>query len=53
MLNIVLVAGSSRRDSQSAKVARFLQQRLIELDLAHLRPKKRARYLGEAAEVPV
>ncbi len=34
MLNIVLVAGSSRRDSQSAKVARFLQQRLIELDLA-------------------
>lgn len=26
---------------------------LIELDLAHLRPKKRARYLGEAAEVSV
>lgn len=34
MLNIVLVAGSSRRDSQSAKVARFLQQSLIELDLS-------------------
>ncbi|MBB2496345.1 NADPH-dependent FMN reductase [Aquipseudomonas ullengensis] len=33
MLNIVLVAGSSRRDSQSAKVANFLRQRLIELDL--------------------
>lgn len=33
MLNIVLVAGSSRRDSQSAKVAHFLRQRLIELDL--------------------
>ena len=26
---------------------------LIELDLAHLRPKKRARYLGEAVEVPL
>lgn len=31
MLNIALVAGSSRKDSQSAKVARYLQQRLIEL----------------------
>ncbi|CAE6919924.1 NADPH-dependent FMN reductase [Pseudomonas marincola] len=31
MLNIVLVAGSSRANSQSAKVARHLQQRLIEL----------------------
>jgi len=31
MLNIALVAGSSRQDSQSGKVARFLQQRLIEL----------------------
>ena len=31
MLNIALVAGSSRSNSQSAKVARFLQQRLIQL----------------------
>ena len=31
MLNIALVSGSSRRDSQSAKVARYLQQRVIEL----------------------
>lgn len=33
MLNIALVAGSSRRNSQSAKVAAFLRQRLIELNL--------------------
>ncbi|MBD9483820.1 NAD(P)H-dependent oxidoreductase [Pseudomonas sp. PDM14] len=33
MLNIALVAGSSRRNSQSAKVAGFLRQRLIELGL--------------------
>lgn len=31
MLNYVLVAGSSRADSQSAKVAGFLRQRLIDL----------------------
>lgn len=31
MLNIALIAGSSRNDSQSGKVARFLRQRLIEL----------------------
>ena len=31
MLNIALVSGSSRADSQSAKVARYLQQRAIEL----------------------
>lgn len=31
MLNIALIAGSSRSGSQSAKVARFLRQRLIEL----------------------
>lgn len=31
MLNIALVSGSSRHDSQSAKVARYLQKRLIEL----------------------
>jgi NAD(P)H-dependent FMN reductase len=31
MLNIALVSGSSRPDSQSAKVARYLQQRAIEL----------------------
>ena len=31
MLDIVLIAGSSRPDSQSAKVAHFLRQRLIEL----------------------
>lgn len=31
MLDIVLVAGSSRPDSQSAKVAHFLRQRLIAL----------------------
>jgi len=31
MLNIALVAGSSRSNSQSGKVARFLQQRLIQL----------------------
>lgn len=33
MLNVALVAGSSRRNSQSAKVAGFLRQRLIELGL--------------------
>lgn len=33
MLNIALIAGSSRSGSQSAKVARFLRQRLIELVL--------------------
>lgn len=31
MLNIALVAGSSRSNSQSGKVARFLRQRLIQL----------------------
>ena len=31
MLNIALVAGSSRSNSQSAKVAHYLQQRLITL----------------------
>nr|WP_298164957.1 NAD(P)H-dependent oxidoreductase [uncultured Pseudomonas sp.] len=31
MLNIVLVAGSGRSNSQSGKVARFLRQRLIQL----------------------
>lgn len=31
MLNIALIAGSSRPDSQSAKIARYLRQRLIEL----------------------
>lgn len=31
MLDIVLIAGSSRPDSQSAKVAHFLRQRLITL----------------------
>lgn len=30
MLNVVFVAGSSRRNSQSAKVARFLRQRMID-----------------------
>ncbi|WXL23969.1 NAD(P)H-dependent oxidoreductase [Ectopseudomonas mendocina] len=30
MLKVALVAGSSRTDSQSGKVARFLRQRLIE-----------------------
>lgn len=33
MLNIALIAGSSRNGSQSAKVARYLRQRLIELGL--------------------
>lgn len=33
MLNIALIAGSSRSGSQSAKVARFLRRRLIELGL--------------------
>ena len=33
MLNIALIAGSSRSGSQSAKVARYLRQRLIELGL--------------------
>lgn len=33
MLNIALIAGSSRRNSQSAKVARYLRRRLIELGL--------------------
>ena len=32
MLNIALVAGSSRNNSQSGKVARALRQRLIELE---------------------
>ncbi|MBD9415993.1 NAD(P)H-dependent oxidoreductase [Pseudomonas sp. PDM16] len=35
MLNIALIAGSSRNGSQSAKVARYLRQRLIELGLTH------------------
>ena len=34
MLNIALIAGSSRNGSQSAKVARYLRQRLIELGLS-------------------
>lgn len=33
MLNIALIAGSSRSGSQSAKVARYLRQRLLELGL--------------------
>ncbi|MEO4046713.1 NAD(P)H-dependent oxidoreductase [Pseudomonas sp. CAU 1711] len=33
MFNIALIAGSSRTGSQSAKVARYLRQRLIELGL--------------------
>ncbi|WP_068827869.1 NADPH-dependent FMN reductase [Pseudomonas sp. BMS12] len=33
MLNIALIAGSSRQQSQSAKVARYLRQRLIELGM--------------------
>lgn len=33
MLNFALVAGSSRNNSQSGKVARFLRQRLIQLAL--------------------
>lgn len=33
MLNIALVAGSSRNASQSGKVVRFMRQRLIELGL--------------------
>ncbi|WP_341303039.1 NAD(P)H-dependent oxidoreductase [Pseudomonas sp. TMP25] len=40
MLKIALVAGSSRNNSQSGKVARFLRQRLIQLgytDDAHSR----------------
>lgn len=36
MLNIALIAGSSRNGSQSAKVARYLRQRLIELGLTSL-----------------
>lgn len=36
MLNIALIAGSSRNGSQSAKVARYLRQRLIELGLTNL-----------------
>jgi NAD(P)H-dependent FMN reductase len=32
MLNIALVAGSGRNNSQSGKVARFLRQRLIQLE---------------------
>ncbi|MBU3054909.1 NADPH-dependent FMN reductase [Pseudomonas indica] len=32
MLNIALIAGSSRNNSQSGKVARFLHQRLIQLE---------------------
>ncbi len=31
MLNIALVAGSSRNNSQSGKVARALRQRLVEM----------------------
>lgn len=34
MLNIALIAGSNRPDSQSAKVARYLRQRLIDLGLS-------------------
>ncbi|MGE8498138.1 MAG: NADPH-dependent FMN reductase [Pseudomonas sp.] len=30
MLNVVFIAGSSRHNSQSAKVARFLRQRMID-----------------------
>jgi NAD(P)H-dependent FMN reductase len=37
MLNFVLVAGSSRNNSQSGKVARFIRQRLI--DLGHSSPE--------------
>ena len=33
MLDIALIAGSSRNGSQSAKVARYLRQRLIDLGL--------------------
>lgn len=33
MLDIALIAGSSRTSSQSAKVARYLRQRLIDLGL--------------------
>jgi NAD(P)H-dependent FMN reductase len=32
MLNIALVAGSGRNNSQSGKVARFIRQRLIQLE---------------------
>lgn len=34
MSKYVVVAGSSRNNSQSAKIAHFLAQRLVELDLA-------------------
>ncbi|BCG24405.1 flavoprotein [Pseudomonas tohonis] len=34
MLNYAIVAGSSRANSQSGKVARFIRQRLVELQLA-------------------
>lgn len=32
MLNVVFIAGSSRNNSQSGKVARFLRQRMIQLE---------------------
>lgn len=35
MLDIALIAGSSRTGSQSAKVARYLRQRLIDLGLTN------------------
>eukprot|EP01031_Cornospumella_fuschlensis_P049667 gene49667-60800_t len=35
MLNYAIVAGSSRANSQSGKVARFIRQRLVELQLAN------------------
>ena len=35
MLNIALVAGSSRNNSQSGKIARVLRQRLIEICLLY------------------
>lgn len=34
MLNYAIVAGSSRANSQSGKVARFIRQRLVDLKLA-------------------
>lgn len=36
MLNIAIVSGSSRSNSQSAKVAHYLQQRLVALGLSSL-----------------
>lgn len=35
MLNYAIVAGSSRANSQSGKVARFIRQRLVKLQLAN------------------